>query len=84
MSDFKIGDIIKRPNGKYLFEVINIRNLKRRFGDILIKNLETGKIYWDFSKGRGRSGRRQPFILAQTDIKPKVIKNLKFNFKKGI
>lgn len=82
MSDFKIGDIIKRPNGKYLFEAINIRNLNRRFGDIRIKNLETGKIYWDFSKGRGH--RRQPFILVQTDTKPKVIKNLKFNFKKGI
>ena len=82
MSDFRIGDIIKRPNGKHSFEVVNIRSENSRFGNIQVKNLETGKIYWDFSKGRGR--RRQPFILVQIDIKPKFIKNLKFNFKKGI
>lgn len=82
MSDFKVGDIIKRPNGKNEFKILEIRSRNCRFGDIKIENMDTGKIYWDFSMGRGC--RRQPFILILSDIKPKYIKNLKFNFKNGI
>jgi hypothetical protein len=82
MSKFKMGDIVKRPNGKNKFKVLEVRSRNNRFGDIKIENLDTGSVYWGFSMGRGRV--RTPFILDISDIKPKYIKNLRFNFKKGI
>lgn len=82
MSNFKVGDIIKRENGKNTFKVVKIRTRGRRFGDIKIENLDTGNIYWDFSDG-GRRG-RPPFMLWFKEIEPKKIKNLKFDFKNGI
>jgi hypothetical protein len=82
MGNFKIGDIVKRENGKNIFEIINIRGEHHRFGDIRIKNLDTGKIYWDYSEG-GRAGRK-PFIIHFKDFEPKKIKYLKFDFKNGI
>jgi hypothetical protein len=78
MSDFKIGDIIKREKGKNCFEVIEVmdRNRRSRFGDIKIKNLDTGAVYWDFSYGGG-------FILWYKELEPKKINDLKFDFKNG-
>lgn len=83
MCDFKIGDIIKRENGKNCFEVIKVmdRNRRSRFGDIKIRNLDTGAVYWDFSYGGGRN--RSPFILWYKELEPKKINDLKFDFKNG-
>lgn len=42
---FNIGDIVKRPNGKMLYEVISyVKN--RRFGEYYIQNRMTGKSYF--------------------------------------
>jgi hypothetical protein len=82
MSDFKVGDIVKRPNGKNKFKILEIRSRNNRYGDIKIENMDTGNVYWDFSMGRGN--RRVPFILTLPDLKPRHIKNLTFNFMKGI
>jgi len=41
---FKNGEIVKRPNGKYKYEVINNSNC--RLGKFKVKNLQNGKEYW--------------------------------------
>lgn len=81
MSNFKVGDIVKRENGKNTFKVLTVRNVDNRFGDIKVENLDTGKIYWDYSIG---GKHRRPFILWYKELKPRKIKNLKFDFKNNI
>lgn len=76
MIDLKIGDLIKKPNGKYYFEVLKIRP-NYRYGDLVVKNLNTGKVYGTFSK--------QGWVFVDP-FKPKNIsrKELKFSFKYGV
>jgi len=40
---FKIGDKIKKPNGKVIYEIYRFAN--HRFGDLNVIQLKTGKKY---------------------------------------
>lgn len=44
----KIGDKIKRPNGEHHYKVINVDGL----GEMQVKNLDNGKVYWTKCIGR--------------------------------
>lgn len=79
--EFKVGDIVKKPNGKYCFQILAIHDTNRRsankFGDWYLLNLTTGRKYLTHSN--------QGWILKDP-FKPLKIDReyLKFDFKNGI
>ena len=74
--EFKVGDIVKKPNGNSHFKILRIRP-KNRFGELFIENLMSAKKYWAFSKDN--------WVMVDP-FKPKKMssKDLKFNFKYGV
>jgi hypothetical protein len=75
---FEVGDKIKRPNGKMVYEVLK-NDSKSRFGKYLILNVETGKTY-TYNRTRIRD------FEIWNPFKPKEIKRkeLNFDFKNGV
>jgi hypothetical protein len=78
MSEFKVGDLVKRPNGDSVFKVTNIMTFRTRYGRIRkhkLHNLMTGKHYYTHIKG----------FELHIPMKPlKKSGDLKFSFKHGI
>lgn len=78
MSKYKVGDTVKKPNGKCKFKILHINTKNRRkFGDWYVENLTTGRQYMTFSN--------QGWVIYDP-FKPKNIEisDLRFDFKNGI
>ena len=77
--EFKVGDIIRKPNGKHTFEILYIfkdrRKITRRRGDIVVRNLRNGREYATRSD--------QGWILSDPLIIKKCSNDLKFSFYMG-
>lgn len=77
MTKFKVGDLIKRPAGKMIYEVLSV-NARSRFGNLYVANNNTGKKYFFTKKVASRFNLYEP-------MKPIMdSKEMKFDFKHGV
>jgi hypothetical protein len=75
--DFKVGDMVKKPNGKYHFKILTIRVTHKKFGDWFVENMVTGNRYNTFSD--------QGWVIFDPFTPKKIYKrDLRFDFKNGI
>jgi len=75
-DEFKVGGYIKKPNGISHFEILRIVS-RSRYGNILVKNLMTGRKYLTYSTDN--------WVIVNPFVPKKISRKiLNFNFEHGI